>query len=266
MIKYINTGPAILEREYIELFVKSFHKDILLQLDKDQVCRVIFKVEYHGNNHRSFSKFIFVNNDPRLINLILNNIESYLDQYQNSYSDLLIINFYFEYKISSEEYKISSEDFNKITSIINDYLDNNLLQEPEINLHNKITNYKFLPCTMDLTTWAPFIKYSNDYKSAIFTQNNLLYSFKLFKNYYYLEINSSNGDILLKIKDIHEGRTLGLSNFTRIIYKSYTNKDNKTIWIRNKIFIYVEGELKYQEESSNRRFFIIKNIKNKKSK
>lgn len=222
-------------------FIEEFWAKVMVSFSEEQVIKVIFKVEYSNNSTRSFSESTVITKNIKFKDSLLSTISNYIKVNSEHYDHLEVKNIYFEYYIYDT--LISDPQFKKIQDFIiagPDYL--SLQNQSEIKItNNEITELSFLPLSMDLWEWSPTITFFSNYRNAQLTYKGLNFYFNLYKDKYLCEIKSlEDGRILLKFQDILESPRLGLSNFTRIIYKK--NKDGK--WnLKSDVYNYSLGTM-----------------------
>lgn len=254
----------ILASNNIELFIDKFYKDILLTLPDDQIIMLIFKVNYNNNDYKSFSKLIYIVKDHRFKKIIKDQINKYISIYFDEYSDNLITDYLFEYVLISKERK----NYSLVRDHINDYLNTNLLENPVLVEENgfisTLKDFNFLPKTMDITSWYPYVEFNDKYTLAWFQKDQINYSFKFIKNniYYCTLKDSHSGEILLKFKDEYHLKNLSLDNFNRTIYK-IVKKESKINYYKDQMFEFNDGKIIAFEKDLNRFFFIAYNKRKK---
>jgi hypothetical protein len=254
MKKYIKNieDNRLLEQSVDEL-LDEFWLNIMAPLKDDQVVKAIFKVEYHNNTYRSFSRSKRFTKDLKFKIIFKNSISSYISHTADNYEELTVKAIFIDYAISDRS--LSDPSFSTLRDIIN-----NDILSTKIVIQNKIIkDYSFLPPNMDISSWSTYISFKNGHRYAHFTYDNLDFDFNLYKDYYTCIIkNPSDGSIVLKLKDTMERHNMALDTFKRVIYRDLGDGKWNFEYER---FNYVNGIKTGYEQAKLRR----KHLKFKKS-
>lgn len=116
----------------------------MLNLNSEQVIIIIFKVQYSNESTRSFSKAMKITNNIKFQSFLLSSISEYITKNSEHYEELEVKRILFEYMVLGSP--LSDPKFN----IVREYIENDLISKNIIVENNIITEFSFLPKTMNL--------------------------------------------------------------------------------------------------------------------
>jgi len=200
----------------------------------DKVISVIFKVEYANGTIRSFSRVNKITKNLKFKNILQSNINNFITLNADHYEDLKIDNSFIEWSISN--YTLDHSSWSDIRDIIEG---GEISSKIKIE-NSKISDYSFLPISMDLWTWNRSITFKGGHRFARFTYDNIYFDFNIYKDHYMCTLSSlSDSSIIFKFKDTMDNHLIDLmdifrekikceylNNYTRIIYKKVDGKWN----------------------------------------
>ena len=120
----------------INQFIDNFF-DTLKIYPSNKAFKVIFKVKYSDFTYRSFSRFILINNSNESKQMLKDSAYSIYMIYGENYNQLVVDSFIMNYILLSDEISLPNNN-------------NNLLKNPDI-MNNELTDFKFLPLSMNIT-------------------------------------------------------------------------------------------------------------------
>jgi DNA polymerase family B len=253
-----NEEGIIITKELLELILKQFNNDIILNLKEKQYINVLLKIKMLPENEdkpvfRSITKMQRVNKDSiwSLLNIFFDSWEIKAGKWGHQSGDcrtFKIIEVIYSYKIMPLE--ISNKDNNDKTILNKTIIKTDTFKNLEFSAFN-------IPSTADYTKWGEIIlkefnSLTNDFNKIIIKPTKkdctALYHVTLFDDYNFVEYKV-NDTVILKFTD-------------QILDKNNLNTFRRTVDDK-KIFDFVNGEVVLKRKKTS--LFKIEKLKEEKS-
>nr|QWO71399.1 DNA polymerase [Lyophyllum semitale] len=188
----VEFNNIILNSSDITNSLTQFWNDVMLQIDKNKVILIQFKIKNSVGEYNSISYVQRVENDEYKLNELIKYFHEFWSLKLEDYYMIKVSSIIYKYKILNIDNLKDSKDSKFKISKLNSH--KNIIQEKQPSF--KFSGFN-LPATMDITKWGACHFYNN-YKNAIVykTKSKSEYVISLFDNYQIVELKIENHTII----------------------------------------------------------------------